>query len=298
MLISKIGEFSLIERFRKSISTDSSVFKGSGDDCAVLEFNKDYYQLFTCDMIVEGVDFTPRTEPSLIGRKALAVSISDIAACGGIPRHTVVSLGIPRNTSVSYIDKLSKGLFSLAKEYKVNVVGGDLSRSRKVVLDVSMLGLVEKKYLVLRSTAREGDIIFVTGKLGGSIEGRHLEFTPRIKEARYLVENFKVNSMIDISDGLGQDLHHILKESNVGAVIYENSIPLSKQARGIKDALFMGEDFELLFTLSSKEAGRLLKKKQGIFTAIGKITDKRYGVRLIGENNKERFLLSRGFRHF
>ena len=298
MLISKIGEFSLIERFRKSISTDSSVFKGSGDDCAVLEFNKDYYQLFTCDMIVEGVDFTSRTEPSLIGRKALAVSISDIAACGGIPRHTVVSVGIPRNTSVGYIDKLSKGLFSLAKEYKVNVVGGDLSRSQKVVLDVSMLGLVEKKYLVLRSKAKAGDIIFVTGRLGGAILGRHLKFTPRIKEARYLVENFKVNSMIDISDGLGQDLHHILKESSVGAVIYENLIPLSKQARGIKDALFMGEDFELLFTLSSKEADRLLKKKQGIFTAIGKITDKRYGVRLIGGNNKERFLLPGGFRHF
>jgi thiamine-monophosphate kinase len=298
MLITKIGEFGLIERFKKAIKTDSSVIKGSGDDCAVLKFDRDRYQLFTCDMLVEGVDFTLKDNPYLVGRKALAASISDIAACGGWPRQALVSLAMPKNSSLNLADKIARGIFDLARAYKINLVGGDLSRARQVMIDVSVLGLVEKRCLVLRSGAKKGDIIFVTGSLGGSIRGKHLRFRPRLKEARFLVENFKINALIDISDGLAQDLGHILKESSQGAVIYEDLIPLSKTARDLDDALYMGEDFELLFTLAPRQAKKMLQKGTANFKPIGEIVDKKYGLRLITKNNREKALKPKGFSHF
>ena len=119
MNITKIGEFGLIQRFRKLIKTDSSVIKGAGDDCAVLRFNKDKYLLFTCDMLAEGVDFTPRDSPYLIGRKAIAVSISDIAACAGLPRYCLVSLATPKNTPLEFVDRLFKGMLDIAKKYNI-----------------------------------------------------------------------------------------------------------------------------------------------------------------------------------
>jgi len=298
MRVEDLGEFGLIRRIAKQIKTDYSVIKGSGDDCAVLEFDKNRYQLFTCDLLVEGVDFTGKEDPYFIGRKALAVSISDIASCQGLPRYCLVSLGLPRNTSVRFIDKLTKGILNTAKEYNINIVGGDISRAAKLIIDVSMLGLVEKKYLSLRSGAKIGDIIFVSGELGGSISGKHLRFIPRLKEARFLARNYKVSSMIDISDGLTLDLSHILEQSGVGAVIYEELIPVSKEARTFSDALYMGEDFELLFTLSLKEAKKILEKKSSIFKPIGEIVDKKFGLRLIDKRNKEKVIKPSGFRHF
>lgn len=298
MQIKKIGEFGLIERFRKAIKTDSSVVKGSGDDCAVLKFDKNKYQLYTCDMLVQDVDFSLKDKPYLIGRKSLAVQVSDIASCGGLPRHCLISLSMPSKTRLEFVDKLFKGMFDLAKDYNINIVGGDLSRGERLVIDVSMLGVVEKKNLVLRSKARKGDIIFVTGTLGGSIRGKHLSFRPRLKEARFLVNNFKINSMIDISDGLTQDLGQILKQSNLGAVIYEELIPIDKQARNLNEALSMGEDFELIFTLSNQEAKRLSGKKLTGFRPIGEIVDKRYGLRLIDKRGREKAIQPKGFRHF
>jgi thiamine-monophosphate kinase len=298
MLLSKIGEFGLINRIKKTIKLDSSVIKGTGDDCAVLKYSKDKYQLFTCDMLVEGVDFRKNEKPYLVGRKALAVSISDIAACAGLPRYCLVALGLPKQVTVRFVDEFLKGILDLAKKYKINLVGGDLSRADKITIDVSMLGLVEKKNLVLRSGAKNGDIVFVTGELGGSILGKHLKFTPRLKEARFLAGNFKVNSMIDISDGLAQDLWHILDESRVGAIIYEGLLPFSREARDLNDALYGGEDFELLFTMPRGEAIKLLAKKMGIFKPIGKITHKKCGLKLIDKKGKERPIPAKGFRHF
>lgn len=298
MLIRKIGEFGLIERFKKSIRTDSSVIMGSGDDCAVLRFDKNNYQLFTCDMLVEGIDFTKDADLYLVGRKALAVSISDIAACGGVSRYALVSLGMPKSFAVKSVDRIFKGILGLAKKYKINLVGGDISRADRLIIDVSMLGIVEKKCLVLRGGAKKGDFIFVTGTLGGSIFGKHLKVMPRLQEARFLVRNFKVNSMIDISDGLALDLSHILKASNQGAVIYERLIPLSRQARNLEDSLYMGEDFELLFTLSLTETKKFLQKKDKRFKCIGKIVDKKYGLRLIDKSGREKKIKPRGFVHF
>ena len=298
MLIKNIGEFGLINRIKKLIKTDASVVKGPGDDCAVIKFSKDKYMLFTSDMIVEGVDFTGKDRPYLVGRKAIAVSVSDIAACAGLPRYCLVSVGMPGSTSVDFIDKLIKGMFHFAKKYGINIVGGDISRARQLTIDVSMLGIVEKKNLALRSGAKIGDIIFVTGKLGGSILGKHLRFTPRLKEARFLVKNFRVNSMIDISDGLTQDLGHILEESSAGAIIYEDLIPISKQARNLNDALYWGEDFELLFTVSAYEAKKLYRKKLTGFKPIGEIVDKKYGLRLVDKRGRDKIIKPKGFQHF
>jgi thiamine-monophosphate kinase len=299
MLVRKIGEFGLINRIKKIIRTDSSVIKGIGDDCAVLKYDKNHYQLLTCDMLVEGVDFTRKDKPFLVGRKALAISISDIASCGGEPRYALVSLGIPKSTPVDLVDKIYWGMISLAKLYKTNIVGGDISSARSLTINVSLLGEVEKNNLLLRSTALPGDFIFVTGDLGGSISGKHLKFTPRLKEARFLVKNFKINSMIDVSDGLASDLGHILKESRVGAFIYEKLIPVSKQARSLADALYMGEDFELLFTMPRKQAGKLMHMKKRInCRLIGEIVDKNEGLRLVDGKGRIRLLKLRGFRHF
>lgn len=298
MLLSKLGEFGLIERLKKSIRLDSSVVKGTGDDCAVLKYTREKYQLFTCDMLVEGVDFSSQDKPQLIGRKALAVSLSDIAACAGIPRYCLVSLGIPKETTVEFMDDFLKGMRRLADKYRLNLVGGDLSKAKHLTIDVSVLGVVEKRYLVLRSGAERGDIIFVTGKFGGSICRRHLKFTPRLEEARFLVKNFKVKAMIDVSDGLTQDLNHILEESGVGAIIYTELIPLSKDARGLEDALYSGEDFELLFTLSAREAKKLIRRKLAIFQPIGEILEKKYSLRLVDKKGRERIISARGFRHF
>ncbi|MFH1269989.1 MAG: thiamine-phosphate kinase [Candidatus Omnitrophota bacterium] len=296
--IKKIGEFGLIDRVKKLIKTDASVIKGTGDDCAVIKFSKDKYMLLTCDMIVEGVDFTAKEKPYLIGRKAIAVSVSDIAACGGLPRYCLVSLAMPVKSRLEFADKLIKGMLSVTKKYDINLVGGDISRSRQLTIDVSMAGTVEKKNLLLRSGAKTGDVIFVTGKLGGSFFGKHLTFTPRLKEARFLAKDFKVNSMIDISDGLTQDLGHILKESGKGAIIYEDLIPLSNKARSLNDALYMGEDFELLFTMSGTEAKRLSGRRLKGFRAIGQIVLKECGLRLVDKKGKVNIIKPKGYRHF
>jgi thiamine-monophosphate kinase len=189
-------------------------------------------------------------------------------------------------------------MFRLAREFKVNIVGGDISRSLRLTIDVSMTGLVEKKYLVLRNGASVGDFIFVSGALGGSISGKHLTFIPRVKEARFLAENFKINSMIDISDGLAQDLGHILEQSCAGAVIYADLIPRAHASVSLEDALYSGEDFELLFTMPRKEAGKLIALRPGVFHPIGYITDKKSGLRLIDRNCRERVIIPRGYKHF
>jgi thiamine-monophosphate kinase len=262
-----------------------------------MKFNRDKYLLATCDMIVEGVDFKLSEQPRLIGRKALAVSISDIAACAGIPRYCLVSMGLPKQSSLEFVNQVLAGLLDLAKRYKINIVGGDISRAKQLSLSTTVIGIVEKKKLALRSGAKEGDVIFITGPLGGSICGKHLRFVPRIKEARFLTQNFKVNSMIDISDGLSCDLWHILKESRVGAIIFEELIPKSENCSGLNDALYSGEDFELIFTLGLSDAKRLMRTTLK-FYPIGNIVQRRLGLRLVKKDARVMSVKPQGFRHF
>ena len=231
MKIKDIGEIGLIERLAKGIRLDKSVVKGAGDDTAVIKWTKDKYLLFTCDMLIEDVHFKlNRAAPFEIGWKALGRNISDIAAMGGLPRYALVSIGINAGLPVSFADGIYKGIRALADRFKINIVGGDTAASFKLVIDISMIGEVERSKLATRSGAKKGDAILLTGAVGGSIKERHLNFMPRLKEARMLVGNFKINSMIDVSDGLALDLWRILDASRVGARIYQDAIPLSKDA--------------------------------------------------------------------
>jgi thiamine-monophosphate kinase len=287
----------LIKRMAKEIRTDQSVLKGIGDDCAVIKWTEEKYLLFTTDTVIEGVDFRKQDDPYLIGRKALAINLSDIAACGGIPKYCLVSLSLPGRTKVNVCDRIYKGIKYLAGQYGVNIVGGDLSASKTLAVNISLIGFVERKCLVLRNGAKPGDMILVTAGLGGSISGKHLDFEPRLKQSRFLVKGFKINSMIDISDGLIQDLNHILVESKTGAVLYEDLIPINKQASGLSDALYSGEDFELLFTLSLKEARKLMRRSP-YFIPIGQILSKKSGLRLLTKSGRLKNIQIKGFRHF
>ena len=293
MKIKELGEAGLVKRLAKRFRLDNTVIKGSGDDTAVLRWTKDKYLLFTCDMVVEGVHFDlKKAAPFQIGWKALARNISDIAAMGGVPRYALVSIGLLPSTSVKFLDELYRGIQKCAKAFNVNIVGGDTARSKKLVIDVSLIGEVEKENVVFRSGAETGDIIFVTGSLGGSIKGKHLNFMPRLKEARALVKNFKISSMIDISDGLALDLWRVLDASKVGARIYKDAVPISSEADSFEKAISEGEDFELLFTMSPGEAKRFVKRARpkigAPVTMIGRIVDKRYGYNL----------KSKGYLHF
>lgn len=296
--ISASGEFGLIAGIRSRLVMPSSVVQGPGDDCAVVSRDSRTYQLFTCDMLVQDVDFTSKDDPFLIGAKAVSVSLSDIAACAGIPRYCLVSAGLPSNYPKGSFDRLLDGMLSRLKQFNTVLIGGDLSKSDKLVLDVSMTGTVEKKRLVLRSGARPGDLIFVTGPLGGTITGKHLDFTPRVREARALASGYRIHAMIDISDGLCQDVGHIASESGVGAVLYERLIPVRPEAQGVEDALYGGEDFELLFTVSRQDAKRLMRQKTLAVFPVGEITQESGVLRLVDAQGGIRRLEQKGYRHF
>lgn len=303
MRLKDVGEIKLIESFAKAMRLDRSVVKGSGDDAAVIRWTRDKYLLLTCDMVVEGVHFRSKdASPFQIGWKAMARNISDIAAMGGIPRHALVSVAIDRDLPLSFVQKLVKGMNAAARKFGVSIVGGDMSESRKLVIDISLTGEVEKKNVVFRSGARAGDVILVTGSIGGSRKGKHLDFIPRVEEARRLVKNLKINSMIDVSDGLVIDLWRILKASSVGAELYANAIPVSRQAASLESALSEGEDFELLFTMGIKEAKRFFKTHlagmKTPVTLIGEITRRSEGYRMIGVDGKVRRLGPDGYVHF
>jgi len=297
--LSQIGVFGLINIIQKRAYTKKDVIVGIGDDTAVVKFNSKDLVLFTTDMLSEGVHFTKRSKPQDIGYKALACNISDVAAMGGLPDSAVVSLGMLPGMNAGYAKGILRGINKLAKKFKVSIVGGDTIRSDRIVINVALLGIVKKKNLVLRSGAKDGDIIFTTGSLGGSLRtGKHLRFIPRIKESQYLVEKYKPSSMIDISDGLAADLGHIVKQSSVGAFLYRDQIPVVSKA-SLRNALYDGEDFELLFTLSPLKAGKVMKSSSKYtFFPIGQIVKKYKGIGLVNPDGKITKLKKTGFDHF
>jgi len=300
MRLRRLGEFELIKRISKKIPLSHAVVKGIGDDAAVIRYTDKKYLLFTCDMLLEGKHFFRDTDSYLVGKKALSVNVSDIAAMAGVPKFALVSIGVSPFLDVKYIDELYRGITDVAKEFKIDIVGGDTIASEKIIVDISLIGEVEKENVVFRSGARDKDAIFVTGQIGGSLrDGRHLDFTPRLKEARFLAKNFKVTSMIDISDGLLADLGHIIELSGKGCIIREADLPISDSARDIETAIRDGEDFELLFTVPNLEADRLIDRWpfKTRLSRIGFITATR-DLHIIKKTGKTIKVKPEGYRHF
>ncbi len=264
-----MDEFSFIEYLKKKIPSAGRVAVGIGDDAAVLSVDKGKKLVVSTDVIVENVDFKIKAlSPEKIGRKALAVNLSDLAAMGASPTAFVISIGKPPYITVSWLKRFYNGLLALAKQYNVACIGGDFSRSKEFFASVTILGEVSPDQVVTRSGAMAGDWLAVTGALGGSILKHHNDFTPRIREGLFLAKHITPISMIDISDGLVQDLTHILKASKVGAVLDLHKIPVSrdakkisrgKEAKALTRALSDGEDFELLLAVPPRQK-RMLEK--------------------------------------
>ncbi len=291
-------ELALIADIQKRAGKMSKGVKlGIGDDCAVLDHDKTSYLLWAADMLIDGTHFRVGKDPyNKIGRKAVAVNISDIAAMGGLPKYIIVSIGVPKNMNLAAIRAIYSGIFGICKEYGIKVVGGDTNRSGKLVIDVSVLGRVGKKLLVTRSGAKEKELILITGPVRNG-KKEHLTFDQRLQESKFLTGRYKVTSMIDTSDGIAMDIGRICRESNTGCRLYAAAMPLSKGLT-LEDALYYGESFELLFTMRDNEAHRLLRGMNASgYSVIGEITHKRKGLRLIDRAGRSSVLSTEGYRH-
>ena len=280
-----LSETELIQRLTQDLPADSSVLTGPGDDCAVLDWSGSKL-LFKTDAIVEGIHFERDTPPEAIGRKALARALSDIAAMAGTPTHALITLGVHAEMEPSLIEAVYQGLRNCAREHHVNIVGGETTSLSQLTLSISLIGKASKP--ILRTGSAVGDAIFVSGELGGSLAGHHLNFDPRLKEARWLSDQDIVHAMIDLSDGLATDLRHLLSDQT-GAELLTRALPIGRAAKerardnpsgktALLAALTDGEDYELLFTVSSKDAVPLLDGWKSAFPetplhCIGKITD-------------------------
>lgn len=333
MRLDEIGEFGLIERIRRTVSPSKRAPIGIGDDAAALSFSPNQLVLATTDMLVEGVHFDLATTDLVsLGWKSAAVNLSDIAAMGGVPRFLLVGLAIPRGMRLDQIDDLYRGFRSLAGSYGALLVGGDTCSSRRgLVISVTALGESPRARMVARSGARPGDLVFVTGTLGDSGAGfellqknvrrkgsggarggskaemlieRHLRPVPRVEWGRKLAASGAVTSMIDVSDGLSSDLHHLCNESNCGAEVLAEQVPLSPalcSATGLKRqpldyALSGGEDYELLFTAPS--TGRERIRRLGITATVIGTIEKKKGMRLRLSSGRVIRLEPSGYDHF
>ena len=328
MDLREIGEFGLIRRIRGWMaSSDPSVVQGIGDDVAVMRMGSKAL-LATTDMLVEGIHFQRSwIDPYHLGKKALMVNLSDIAAMGGIPRYFLISLGLPKNLPLSFVSRLYRGIRDGAKQYRVDLVGGDTTLSHKIVLNICLLGEGNPGRILLRSGAKAGDDLWVSGTLGDAALGlkmlqekslrkpwgpiaKHLTPIPRLSLGQALARSGLADSMIDVSDGLLSDTSHLLEESHVGALIWEDRVPLSADYR--KHASFYsrrffrlaftgGEDYELLFTAPIKNRNRVSSLSRPLrvpVTRIGEILPEKDGLVVVRAGGG-RYTPSRlGFDHF
>jgi thiamine-monophosphate kinase len=280
---------------------------GIGDDMAQLRWQADSVCI-TTDMLVEGVHFDlAETTLEQVGYKAMAVSLSDCAAMATIPVAAVVSLALPRGGETGLVRQLHRGLQQAGRAFDCAVVGGDTTRGTArngLVVNVAMLSHPPAgRHPIARNGARVGDVIAVTGALGGSRRGHHLHFTPRVREALMLAEGAELHAMMDLSDGLSTDLHRLCRASRSGALIRAADLPLSASARKQPDplhaALNDGEDFELLFTLTPADFARLKSAWQcpTALTAVGTI-EAGTSLRLEGETGAVEPLRPGGYDHF
>ena len=300
----KKGELGLIEWIRKQNKFNPrKILKGIGDDAAVFSTKNIERVIITTDMIHEGTHFNLKAASAYeIGWKTMAVNLSDCAAMGIPPILGVACVSLRNDLPETFAQQLYRGMKSAADKFGVDLIGGDIVSGKSVSVAVTLIGYDKKLAPIYRSGARVGDDIYVTGTLGGSIYGKHLKITARVRESLILNRRFAINAMIDISDGLSQDLKHICDESKCGALIYERDIPLSKVAQEkspnpLEAALHDGEDFELLLTLSKAESAKLQKKKlfKTRLSKIGEIKKKDY--RIVRKNGEIERLAPKGYEH-
>ena len=323
-----MGEFGIIEKLRHIAKGRSKKIKiGIGDDCAVIG-NSELDTLATTDTLIENVHFNLRYFcPKTLGEKAVAVNLSDIAAMGGVPLYILISLGIPAPTQVEFVEELYEGFENMAKKYNCSIIGGDIVKSNSaLMISITIIGEIKKNAFLSRAGAKNKDKIFITGVLGDSaaaldllnearptknkIIEKHLSPTPRLEEGQRLAGEIGVSAMIDLSDGLISDLQRICDESQCGARVYLDKIPISIRLRELGKlsnknvldyALYGGEDYELLFTINENRSNNIQKKWQNMktpITYIGEIEKKRNGITLVHRDGKEEPLAKSGYDHF
>jgi thiamine-monophosphate kinase len=284
--LADLGEEGLLRLLTGRWKNTRSVLVGVGDDCAVLR-GEGRHLLFKTDAVVEGVHFKADAPPALIGRKALARALSDIAAMGGRPLAAVITLGLPREESPRRLGGIYRGIERLAREFGVDLVGGETTRAKQLFLNVALVGECGKP--VLRSGARDGDLIFVTGKLGETQGRRHMTFTPRLAEGQWLAAKKMATAMMDLSDGLGADLPRLARASGLGFDLDGSSVPRARGA-SLEAALNDGEDYELLFTVDPARA-EILKKKWPFATPM-------HCIGVMRKDRTDGAALAHGFDHF
>lgn len=336
--ISAIGEFGLIERITKNaVLKNPGSVKGVGDDAAVIDVGNGNYKVISTDLMLEGIHFDLAYHPLRhLGYKAIISNLSDIYAMNGVPEQITVSIGISNRFSVESVEELYEGIHSACELYDVDLIGGDTSSSDKgLIISITVIGSVSKHNTVYRNSARQGDLIAVTGDLGAAFVGLQLlerekqihkenpDIQPDLEQEKYIVgrqlmpearkdvieifDELKIipTSMIDISDGLASDLLHICHQSGKGCRIYEEKIPIADETAQravnfnlspISCALSGGEDYELLFTVDPSFKEQLDKYPQ--FSIIGYITKPSKGYKLAIRTGELLDLTSPGWDHF
>jgi thiamine-monophosphate kinase len=282
-----LRELEWVDFLKEKVKKGKGVSVGIGDDCALVKVGRQNL-LLKSDLFIEGVHFQLRkTNFKTIGMRAVARVLSDFAACAGMPKFIGISAGIPSYIKERHLINILAGILNYSRKYKFSLIGGDTSKSIKLFLDIWAVG--EARKFIRRSTAKIGDYIFTSGRLGERKFNQ--PFEPRLREAQCLANNFKVNAMIDISDGFVLDLYRILKESKRGALLDKAGIPVTK---GEID-FYRGEDYELIFTIDKSEPRlEFLKNK---FYFVGVIKDKDYGYKMKIDSKIYR-LEPRGYLHF
>lgn len=335
--VSALGEFGLIERLTQNLQhVNPSTVKGVGDDAAVIN-NGNQQTVVTTDLLVEGIHFDVMYTPlKHLGYKSVVVNLSDIYAMNATPTQITVSLAISSRYTVEALDEIYDGIKLACKKYKVDLVGGDTTSSLSgLVISVTAIGVANKEDLVYRSGAKEGNLVCVTGDLGGAYLGlqilerekriylEHPEVQPELENADYLIGrqlkpearwdvidffkemNLKPTAMMDLSDGLSSDIFHLCRQSGVGCELNEAMVPVSEEAYNmalkfnldpITCALNGGEDYELLFTIEPEDETKL--GGDTTFSVIGTITKKENGCVLITRSNNRHTLKAQGWNHF
>jgi thiamine-monophosphate kinase len=279
----------------RGLPAGADVIAGAGDDCAIIGRPRDArWTLLKTDCVIEGVHFLRETDPRRVGWKALCRAISDIAAMGGEPRHALITVAASRESELAWLESFYAGIRRAARRFAVGVVGGETSRSPgPTFVNVALTGDVDRRACVRRDGGCAGDVLYVTGSLGGSLAGRHLDFSPRVAEAQWLARTFQISAMMDLSDGLAADLPRLAKASKCGYTLEEKAIPRTRGCT-LEQALCDGEDYELLFALSPRRSAALeaawRKRFQRLpLTRIGQLTLRQ---------KQQQALARRGYDHF